>query len=116
VSAIKTAFARGSSPFAPQVKKPARFVDPESLTIANDPIQATRTTTEHKYEGVFSKMKSGQCLVCASEDAGKIGHALNTWLKRTNREGVVRTTKHYAADGKGRVWLIVPDKKLKVAA
>jgi hypothetical protein len=76
---MKTTFA-GTNPFkpaAPKVKKIVRFVDPASLAIANDPLPTGRASPDHKYEALFSKMKPGECLVCESQDAGKIGHAMN---------------------------------------
>jgi hypothetical protein len=93
----------------PPNKKQVSYVDPATLTIANDPIPASRAAPEAKYEGVFSRLKPGQCIVCESKDAAKIGHALNTWLERRKKSGDVRTTTNYPADGKGRVWLL--DKK-----
>lgn len=113
----KTTFA-GRNPFKP--KAPLRFVDPDDLAIANDPLPTSRAQPEHKYNEKFSKLKPGQCLVCEGEDAAKIAHALGLWLKRHNKDGVVRSTKAYegAAPGSkaGRVWLIAEEKRLKVAA
>lgn len=117
----KTQFARGGNPFAPKAPKaPMRFVDPDALSIANDPLPSARAKPGHKYDAMFSKLKPGQCLVCEGPDAGKIGHALTTWLKRNGKDGVIRSTKNYegAVPGSktGRVWLIVPDRVLRKVA
>ena len=114
---MKTKFA-GPSPFptAPKVAKVVKYVDPTKLVIANDPLPSGRASPEKKYDALFSKMKPGQCLVCESDEAGKIGHAMGVWLKNTGKPGSVRTTRNYEADGKGRVWLVAAAKKLKVAA
>lgn len=116
----QTKFAKGKSPFEPKPPKAkSRYVDPDLLKISNDPMPSTRAKPGHKYDEIFSKLKSKQCLICEGNDAAKIGHALSTWLKVHGKDGVVRSTKNYEADttGKaGRVWLIVPDKILRKVA
>lgn len=82
-------------------KKSASFVDIAKLTIADDPLPTHRNVPGHKYDAVFDKLKPGKCLVCEPGDAGKIGHALNTYLKRKGKPGKVRTAQAYEKDGKG---------------
>jgi hypothetical protein len=87
-------------------KKPAAFVDVAKLMISDDPLPEYRSAPGHKYDEVFDKLKPGKCLVCEPGEAGKIGHALNTYLKRKGKPGKVRTAQRYPKDGKGRVWLL----------
>lgn len=105
-----TRFVNNINPFTGQdmtvKKKPASFVDISKLTIADDPLPTHRSAPGHKYDAVFDKLKPGKCLVCESGEAGKIGHALNTYLKRKGKPGTVRTAQRYEKDGKGRVWLL----------
>lgn len=98
-----------SHPFAK--KRAFAPVDIDTLTIASDPLPTHRTVKDQKYEAIFSQLKPGQCIVCESEAASKIGHALNTWLDKKGLRHAVKTTRHYPADGKGRVWLLPPELK-----
>jgi hypothetical protein len=41
---------------------------------------------------------------------------LRKWLEDRKKPGAVRYQANYAEDGTGRVWLLEPEKKLKVAA
>lgn len=113
---IKTTFARNRNPFTglktvPKTnRKQTNLVDVSKLTISNDPLPSHRSMPDHKYDGIFSKLKHGQCIVCEAGEAGKIGHALNTFLRRTNASGKVKTAQKYD-DGKGRVWLLAETVK-----
>ncbi len=91
-------------------KKKSTFVDISKLVISDDPLPTHRSAPGHKYDAVFDKLKPGKCLVCEPGEAGKIGHALNTYLKRKGKPGTVRTAQRYESDGKGRVWLLADDK------
>ncbi|MGL4680034.1 MAG: hypothetical protein ACRCWC_11715 [Plesiomonas shigelloides] len=107
----KTKFAGKTNPFTGEstVKK-LKHVQVESLVITDDPIQDTRAAVSEKYGEIFSKMKVGQSIKCQPDEAGKIGHALNTWLKRHGIKGMAKTCSRYEADGLGRVWLISAEK------
>lgn len=94
----------GGNPLKPKKKSQPVVVD--SLEIVNDPLPAARAKIGLKYEAIFAKMKPGQAIKCKPEEAGKIGHALNTWLKRSGRPGIVKTCRRYETDDMGRVWLL----------
>lgn len=123
----KTTFAGTNNPFTgtaikttertPERKKrPCKTVDIHSLQIVDDPVQVNRATVSAKYGELFSKMKPGQAIKCQPDEAGKIGHALNTWLKKRGIPGNVKTCRRYEADGLGRVWLLAPTKGKKGGA
>ena len=86
-------------------------VDIHSLQIVDDPVQVNRATVSAKYDELFSKLKPGQAIKCQPDEAGKIGNALNTWLKKHSKPGTVKTCRRYETDGLGRVWLLAPEKK-----
>lgn len=86
-------------------RKQVKLVDVSKLQIADDPLPTNRSMPDHKYDAFFSKLKPGKCIVCEAGDAGKIGHALNTYLKRIGSKHKVKTAQKYT-DGKGRVWLL----------
>ena len=90
----------------PKVKRPFKAVDINSLEIVNDPVQVNRATVSAKYGELFSKMKFGQAIKCQPDEAGKIGHALNTWLKKNGKPGMAKTCRRYETDNMGRVWLV----------
>lgn len=90
----------------PLTKTKAKLVDVSSLVIVNDPIPVTRATVTAKYGELFRKLKPGQAIKCQPDEAAKIGHALNTWLKKTGKPGKVKTCCRYESDGLGRVWLM----------
>lgn len=89
-------------------RKQVDFVDPDKLQISDDPLPSIRQASEHKYKALFERLKPGKCIVCEGAQAGKIGHALSTYLKKKGDDArfKVRTTKYYEKDGKGRVWLL----------
>lgn len=87
-------------------KRKSKLVDVASLVIVNDPIPSTRATVTAKYGELFGKMKFGQAIKCQPDEAGKIGHALNTWLKKNGKPGMAKTCRRYEADNLGRVWLV----------
>ena len=109
----KTTFARNYNPFTGQPiamppktdRKQANLVDVSKLQIANDPLPSHRSVPDHKYDAFFSQLTPGNCIVCEAGDAGKIGHALNGYLKRKGSKYKVKTAQKYT-DGKGRVWLL----------
>ena len=94
----------------PKVKRQSKLVDVSSLVIVNDPIPDTRATVTAKYGELFAKLKFGQAIKCGPDEAGKIGHALNTWLQKNKKPGMAKTCRRYEADGMGRVWLVEPQK------
>jgi hypothetical protein len=54
-------------------------------------------------------------LKCPPGAAPKIATALKKWLEVHKKAGTVRSALRYGDDGTGRVWLLEPEKKLKVA-
>lgn len=94
----------------PREKRKSKLVDVASLVIVNDPIPSTRATVTAKYGELFGKMKLGQAIKCQPDEAGKIGHALNTWLKKNGKPGMAKTCRRYEADNLGRVWLVKGSK------
>ena len=115
----KTRFADRKNPWTGEkmtkTNKPMRLIDPSELEICNDPLPATRSAPEGKYTPIFSKLKYGQSLKCPQGAAPKIATALKKWLEVNKKPGTVRSALRYAEDGTGRVWLLEPEKKLKVA-
>lgn len=108
----KTRFAGDTNPFTGKsTKRPFKAVDINSLQIVDDPVQVNRAAVSAKYGELFAKMKPGQAIKCQPDEAGKIGHALNTWLKKHGKPGEVKTCRRYEKDGLGRVWLLAPEKK-----
>lgn len=111
MSAVAHTQFAGRSPFAgPAPKKPktaCKPVDVASMSIADDPLPSSRTSTGDKYSPLFAKLQPGQCIKCEPEAVGPVSHALNKWIKNQGlKDHVARTAKRYEADGKGRVWLI----------
>lgn len=105
---VKTTWATGKNPL--KTKRPFKTVDVHSLEIVTDPLPVTRATVTAKYEELFSKLKPGQAIKCQPDEAGKIGHALNTWLAKKGKAGTVKTCRRYETDGLGRVWLLAKGK------
>lgn len=79
-------------------------IDPQKLSIANDPMPGHRATP-NKYAELFSRLKPGQCIVCEGMQAGKIACALRKYVAEAGKSNIVRSTGRYD-DGKGRVWLL----------
>ena len=98
-----------------KTNKPQRIIDPNDLEICNDPLPVARSAPEGKYTAKFSQMKYGQSLKCPPGSAPKIATALKKWMETHKKPGTVRSALRYAEDGTGRVWLLEPEKKLKVA-
>lgn len=113
---MKTKFAKGTNPWTGEknMRKQTNYVDIATLVICDDPLP-TRRVNKLKYAEVFAKLKPGQCIVCDPIHSAKIAHALNTWVDKHGLKFMVRTTNRYEKDGKGRVWLLAPEKRLKVA-
>lgn len=104
----ETKFA-GRNPFQPKPPRAApKAVKLDNIAIASDPLPGHRAVTyEYKYHALFEKLKPGQCLICEPDDVGKISHAMSVWIKKKQlKDHVPRSTRRYATDGKGRVWLI----------
>ena len=100
---IKTTFV-GRNPFMP--KKQPVFTDPETLKITSDPLPKARVQV-NKYHSIFQKMKPGQCIRCATDDVGKIGNALRSYIEKKAIKGSVKSVLRYPNDdGFGRVWLM----------
>ena len=95
--------------------KPMKLIDPKELEICNDPPPTVRSSPEGKYTPVFSNLQYGQSLKCPPGAAPKIATALKKWLEVHKKPGMVRSAVRYAPDGTGRVWLLEPEKALKVA-
>lgn len=100
---------------APMVKTPVKPTDPSMLEVCDDPIPAHRASAGNKYEAVLKTLKLGQCIKCAPSEIGRISSALRKYIAVNKNNATVRTIKNYG-DGKGRVWMLAIEKKLKVAA
>ena len=109
---VKTTFHKRNPWTGIPVKK-SEHIDTSSLSISDDPIPSHRAVPIYKYDGVFAKLKYGQCVICEPSHAPKISQALRQWLVRQNKSGSVKSMTRYD-DGKGRVWLVAA--KLKAAA
>lgn len=76
------------------------------LQITDEPYeQPIRAQNESKYHAIFSRLKAGQRIVCATEDVGKLSNALRKWvqLNRDEEAPIIRSIRK-CADGKGGVW------------
>lgn len=63
-------------------------------------------------------MKPGQSIECEPTEAGSLRNALHKWLQARKKDDVleVRMQTRYHKDGRGRVWLLSKEQKLKRAA
>ena len=116
---MATKFANLKNPWTGELMSknntPQQIIDPSALDICNDQLPLARSAPEGKYTAVFSKLKYGQSLKCPPGAAPKIATALKKWMEVHKKPGTVRSALRYAEDGTGRVWLLEPEKKLKVA-
>jgi len=88
----------------------AKITQASDLSIGNDPLPTGRAQPEGKYTAIFAKLKPGQCIICPTGSANSIGQALRKWADANKPSHRVSTTQAYAADGRGRVWLLTPEK------
>jgi hypothetical protein len=116
----QTRFAKNKNPWTGEkmtkTNKPMKAIDPSAVSICDDPIPTSRYTPEGKYTPLFSKLEYGKALKCPPGTASAIAAALRKWLEDRKKPGTVRYQANYSEDGTGRVWLLEPEKKLKVAA
>lgn len=110
-----------ASPF-PQVarKKHAtmKHIDPDLIEICNDPYVGVRSSPKGKYDEMFSMLKPGQCLKCEPHESAPLATALRKWLQTNGKDAEleVRAMNRFSKDGRGRVWLLAKEQKLKRAA
>ena len=94
-------------------------VDPDTLTLCNDPLPSHRARPGCKYAAVFGTMKPGQAIKCGPDDVNRIANALRKHIEThaaTLAGCLVRSIRDYG-DGLGRVWLVgAPKPAAKVAA
>ena len=111
----RTYVVSANNPFN-QAKRKDRVIDPLKLKIADDPVIG-RARPPNKYAEIFERMKPGQCIVCASDEAAALCGAMKKWIENTGSKCSAKFTTRYS-DGKGRVWLLADPKatKLKAAA
>lgn len=110
-----------ASPFPTATRKTHKVmshIDPELLKIGNDPYTGQRSSPEGKYDAIFAAMKPGQSIECEPSEAGSLRNALHKWLQARKKDDVleVRMQTRYHKDGRGRVWLLSKEQKLKRAA
>lgn len=102
---MATQFAGKKNIWTGQPVKPAKTIDPASLTISEDPVSDGRARVVSKFDPVFSKLQPGQCLICEPEQAPKLNSALRKWLDNKGLTGAkTKAMTRYPTDGKGRVW------------
>ncbi len=116
----KTTFAGNRHPITgasmKPKKAPAEFVDPNKISICDDPLPSHRASPGSKYDNILKKLKPGQCIKCPPSDVGRITGALRKHIGTGEVKGAIRSTTDYG-DGMGRVWLVaLPAKALKAAA
>jgi hypothetical protein len=81
-------------------------VNPELLTICDDPLPAHRASLGNKYAPILRQLKPGQAIKCATADVGRVCGALRKWIDEHGPKGAsVRSCRDYG-DGLGRVWLM----------
>lgn len=99
-----------------KTNRPIKAIDPAALSICDDPVPAVRNAPQGKYTELFSQLAYGKALKCPPGTASAIAAALRKWIEDRKKPGTVRYVANYSEDGTGRVWLLEPEKKLKVAA
>ena len=97
------------------IKQPVKPTDPATLEICNDPLPTHRASAGNKYAEILKAIKPGQCIKCSPEEIGRVQGAMRKFVQTHNINATVKTIKNYG-DGKGRVWMLPVEKKLKVAA
>lgn len=112
---MKTKFASKVNPFTGQSVTKLTSVNTSALKVESMPYPGMKRNTGSKYEEVFTKLKPGQCVVCSPDDTNRISAALRKYHENRNAHPIVRSIAK-CEDGKGRVWLIRADQKLKAAA
>lgn len=67
----------------------------------------------NKYEAIFSALKHGQAIKCEPNQAGGIANSLRKWTNQRGMKVLIRMTKRYPTDSKGRVWMLADPKGAK---
>lgn len=103
-SDVKTTFAKRS----PFTGKRTGVIDPDDLTLSDDPPPAVRASRDGKYSEIFkSAVDTGRRIKCEGPAAPKIATALKKFMRDRKIKGDVRSTVDYG-DGMGGVWFIKP--------
>lgn len=109
---VQTAWVKPPAPAGKPGRKTARTVqgevNPDTLTICDDPLPAHRARPGCKYEAKFRPLKIGQAIKCQPTDVNRVANALRKYLEASPAL-LVRSIRDYG-DGKGRVWLVKADK------
>jgi hypothetical protein len=99
----------------PKAIKPAMGpIDPAGLEICDDPPPAQTRVTGSKYGPIFERIKLGQAVRCAGNQAARICAQFAKWLKvhKPNSGLIARAVSSYPgdlSDKRGRVFLIQTD-------
>lgn len=104
---VHSVWARTPTPPKPGRKTArtvARAVDPDTMTICDDPMPAHRASPGCKYDATFGALKPGQAIKCQPDDVNRIANALRKYVE-ADATLVVRSIRDYG-DGQGRVWLV----------
>jgi hypothetical protein len=118
VDTIKTPrLGDANRPFgkAAMIKQPPKPTDASALEVCDDQVPAHRVSFGNKYESILKTMKLGQCIKCKPDEIGRVAGAMRNYVAAKKINATVRTIKDYG-DGKGRVWMLAVEKKLRVAA
>jgi len=117
-----TCFVGSKNPFTGEpiaMKKPTQpkqyeATDASALSICDDPLPSTRALVGgNKYEAIFSALKHGQAIKCEPNQACCIANSLRKWTNQRGMKVLIRMTKRYPTDSKGRVWMLADPKAVK---
>jgi hypothetical protein len=101
-----------------KVHKAVRSIEVDLIKISNDAFPGQRSCPEGKYVEMFTKMKPGQCLECEPAEVQPLAAGMRKWLvnQGKDKQFMVRTMTRFPKDGRGRVWLIAKEAKLRQVA
>lgn len=92
-------------------------IDPDSISVTNDPYEPSSTNTGSKFDTVFKQAQQGQRLKCNSGDAARIANQFKKYLARQHpgRKPIVRS-KERCKDDMGGIWWLGFDVATTMAA
>ena len=84
--------------------KQANVIDPQSLSITDEPFPGRQLREGSKYEGIFSAVRQGQRIKCPEGTAPRLAASFKKWLERNGHKNPQVRAVNYCADGFGGVW------------
>ena len=94
--------------------------DPKTIELCNDPVDFLRRPKVSKYDALFKKMTTGNCLKLHPKQVTYMNVALRKYIARNDLPYTTKLTTQYPGDTSatcGRLWLLdAPKPSLKRAA